>query len=77
MLNVWKILCSSLLLGVMLTVTSFAQPVSLTADELVLLQKDKPKQPEKPVEREKKDDRRDERRDDKKDDKRKKPDEYS
>ena len=77
MLNVCKILIGSLLLGAMLTVASVAQPLNLGASELVLAQRDKPK--EKPVERdkEKKDDRRDDRRDDKKDDKRKKPDDNS
>ncbi len=75
MMNAFKILSGALLLSVMLTVASAAQPVNFAAHESALVQKDKPKERERPVEREK--EKKDERRDDKKDDKKKKPDEQS
>lgn len=76
MMNVFKILTGSLLLSVMLAVASVAQPVNLATNELALLQKDKQKERERPVERDKPRDEREKPRDEKKDDKKKKPDEH-
>lgn len=77
MMNVFKILTGSLLLSVMLAVASVAQPVNLGTNEFALWQKDKQKEPERPVERNKPRDEREKPRDEKKDDKKKKPDEQS
>ncbi|MBI1764562.1 MAG: hypothetical protein HYR56_24315 [Acidobacteria bacterium] len=75
MMNVCKILVGSFLLSALLTVASVAQPVRLATNEWTVLQKDKQKVPERPVERDKPKDDRDKPRDEKKDDKKKKPDE--